>query len=95
MLMGDLLVEDVQFSGRAVRGNVDASIINLDGAFFRNYTEGLIDNEKTSTIVAMVKMCESIANESRKNAFLVDALYGPFLNGMKELVDKVTNNKLN
>ena len=95
MLMGDLLVEDVQFSGRAVRGNVDASIINLDGAFFRNYTEGLIDNEKTSTIVAMVKMCESIASKSRKNEFLMDSLYGPFLNGMKELVDKVTNNKLN
>lgn len=94
MLMGDSTVEDIQFCGRSIRGNVNASIVLLDGAFFRNYTNGELDNEKTSTIVAMKQMCDEISNNSATDKFLMESLYGPFLKGMSDLIERVQNNKL-
>ena len=94
MLIGDLLVEDIQFSGRTVRGNVNTSIVLLDGAFFRNHSKGLIDDETTSTVVAMKNMCDEISQESPTNKFLMDSLYGPFLKGMEDLIDRVKNDKI-
>lgn len=89
MLLGDSIVEDVQFLGRSIRGNVSSNIISLDGAFFRNYTKGEVDNEKTSTIVAIKHMCDEISKENDTYAFLINELYGPFLKGINQLLENI------
>lgn len=64
MLIGDLCVEDFQFIGRVIRGYSDATVINIDSAFFRNYTsKGIKDTEKTSTIVAVSWMMDYIKKD--------------------------------
>lgn len=92
MMIGDLCVEDFQFIGRVIRGDSDAIIINVDASFFRNLSkEGSKDTEKTSTIVAVKWMMEKIKSESKESEFLVNELYGPFLDGLDNLIDKLFN----
>lgn len=92
MIIGDSMVEDIQFSGRTVRGNVGTYIVLLDGAFFRNTNKGEIDDETTSTIVAMKKMCDKLKTDS-DNKFIMDSLYGPFLDGIDKLITNVKEGK--
>jgi hypothetical protein len=91
MIIADLCVEDFQFIGRIIRGDSDACVIMADAAFFRSYTkDGTRDTEKTSTIVAIKWLMERLKEKSEEDAFIINELYSPFLNGMYEMLDDIT-----
>ena len=92
MIIADLCVEDFQFMGRVIRGDSDAFVIMADASYFRAYTkDGSIDNEKTSTIVAIKWLMERLKQRDDETAFLIEELYSPFLNGIYKLLDEKFN----
>ena len=92
MIIADLCAEDFQFIGRVIRGDSDAFVIMADASFFRAYTkDGSIDNEKTSTIVAIKWMMERLRQRDDETAFLIEELYSPFLNGIYKLLNEKFN----
>ena len=94
MLIADLCAEDFQFIGRVIRGDSDATIIMADASFFRQYTkDGSIDNEKTSTIVAVKWFMDRLKQKDSEYAFLIEELYSPFLNGIYEMLSDTFNIK--
>lgn len=96
MLIGDLCVEDFQFIGRIIRGNSDATVILVDASFFRNLTkEAIVDTKDTSTIVATkwmmdyLKTASENEDENKITEFLINELYGPFLDGIDNMLIKL------